>query len=170
MSQTTTQSSTLKLSLQDVIAISRTYRSTKTRTRRQAYYLAKLAADRLKAATEGRLILDPEVKTPHEAVVRMLWRIYKVAKEQWRAAKAAEAGAEPTGELANELAGEPSGSPEQGENLVDFDSPYAEENSDEVTKILNEMRVLSHRSDTMDPKVYAAKMQAHLAQLNALGA
>ena len=157
MSQTTTQSSTLKLSLQDVIAISRTYRSTKTRTRRQAYYLAKLAADRLKAATEGRLTLDPEVKTPHEAVVRMLWRIYKVAKEQWRAAKAAKAGAEPTGELANELAGEPA--PQQGENLVDFDSPYA----DEVTKILNEMRVLSHRSDTMDPKVYAAKMQAHLA-------
>jgi hypothetical protein len=81
------------LSLQDVVVITRTAKSSKARTRRQAWFLLALTDERLKQAARGELALAPAVKLPLAAVVALLWRIRKVALAQWNAASTPHARA-----------------------------------------------------------------------------
>jgi hypothetical protein len=86
--------STITLSVQDVVVLVKQAQGTKERTRSEAYSLLARTDNRLKAAAEGQLALEPAVTLPLDAVVRVLWKVRKVALAQWKAAKAA-AEAEP---------------------------------------------------------------------------
>ena len=74
----------MQLTIKDVIAIGRTVRTTKTWTRREAWYLRKLTDERLKAHARGELVLAPDVRIPLAKVVEMLWRVRKIAQATWR--------------------------------------------------------------------------------------
>lgn len=80
----------MQLTAKDISAISHTARSTKVRTRREAFFLLKLTDARLKADAAGQLTLAEGVYLPLAKVRELLWRVRKVAAKQWTEAKAAE--------------------------------------------------------------------------------
>ena len=104
------------LSLRDVAAICATAKSTKTRTRFEAWTLIKLSARRLNGLSLDTLVIAPDVRLPKDAVVRLLWTIYKNAKAQHAALKAAELVEAERAE----------NSRLEAEREADTDSPYAE--------------------------------------------
>jgi hypothetical protein len=79
------------LSVSDVAIITRSARSTKERTRSEAYSLLSRCDARLKAAGRGELALAADVRLPLDAVVRAIWTVRKTALAQWKAAKAEQA-------------------------------------------------------------------------------
>jgi uncharacterized membrane protein len=79
------------LSAADVAIIARTARSTKTRTRGEAYSLIQRCDRRLKQAAANELALAPDVRLPLAAVIRLIWTARKIGLAQWKAARAAEA-------------------------------------------------------------------------------
>jgi hypothetical protein len=81
------------MTVKDVAILAAVARSTKPRTRRDAWYAAKAAVTRLKQHSAGELALAPDVQLPMEAVVRLLWKVRKSAMADWYAAKAAEVAA-----------------------------------------------------------------------------
>jgi chromosome condensin MukBEF ATPase and DNA-binding subunit MukB len=78
------------LSVKDVAVICAMAKSQKVRTRREAWFAAKAAAERLKQASNNELELAPDVRTPMEVVVKILWKLFKTAKAQHVAAQEAE--------------------------------------------------------------------------------
>jgi hypothetical protein len=79
-----------QLTASDVTIIARTAKSSKARTRREGWYLQQLATERIKQLGDGSLQLASDVRLPQDAVVKLLWRIRKVALAQWQAASDAE--------------------------------------------------------------------------------
>lgn len=78
----------MQLTVSDVSIIARSAKSTKERTRTEAYRLVQLCDARLKAAGRGELTLAPDVRLDVPAVVRLVWTTRKAALAQWKAAKA----------------------------------------------------------------------------------
>lgn len=78
------------LSAKDVAVIAATAKSTRPRTRAEAYTLVKAADLRLKQHAANQLRLAEDVRLPMDAVIRLLWTIRKLALAQWRVARAAD--------------------------------------------------------------------------------
>jgi len=81
------------MSAKDVSVLVAMAKSTKPKSRRDAWFTAKAATNRLKQHSAGQLTLAPEVRLPLNAVVTLLWRVRKTAMSEWRAAKAADEAA-----------------------------------------------------------------------------
>ena len=81
------------LSVTDVATICTLAKSTRERTRAEAYTVITACDRRLKQAGAGTLALAADVRLPLEAVVRVLWKLRKQALAQWKAAKAADEAA-----------------------------------------------------------------------------
>lgn len=78
------------LTVSDVCEIINATRSTKVRTKGEAYRLFAAANRRLAQAKAGELALAPQVRTPLEVVVRLLVKLRWTGLAQLNAAKAAE--------------------------------------------------------------------------------
>lgn len=87
--------STNILSAANVAIIARTAKSTKSRTKAEAYTLLKACDRRLGQFTAGTLVLAEDVRLPKNAVISLLWKVRKIALAQWKAARAEQAPALP---------------------------------------------------------------------------
>ncbi len=72
-----------------VSIIAKTAKSTKERTRAEAYDMIKRCDLRLKQLALPTTELAADVRLPRTAIISLLWKIRKVALAQWKAARAA---------------------------------------------------------------------------------